>query len=322
ENPSSLREHQPTSGELTVPDGGLVRGVSWGTQGPALTLTTDDGDARLPLLPGQWLRFEVLSGDGVPARHCLGFTRVEETGRLQHCACPTGQGAERGFQCGACFAKDQMRLMHDYHRSGQAPSGLKTYLSQQHWLYIATFADGTTKVGTASERSKWSRLAEQGALVARYVARARDGAVVRHLEDAVSTNLPPTQFVRGAAKFAALLHPRPPLHLEQTNKAMADVVRDFVAGLALEGFEAVEEQWPRPGFSEAVALPSRRTAYPQPLDSGMHGIRLDSMLGPTALAGLDGVDGAFLVDLGGLKGRKIVLGDFTTDIPALQESLF
>lgn len=303
-------------------DGGLVRGVSWTEQGPALSLSTDDGDARLPLLPGQWLRFEVLSGDGVPARHCLGFTRVEESGQPQHFACPTGQGAERGFQCGACFAKDQMRLMHDFHRSGQASPGLKAYLAQQHWLYIATFADGTTKVGTASERSKWSRLAEQGALVARYVARARDGAVVRHLEDAVSTNLPPTQFVRGAAKFAALLHPRPPLHLEQTNKAMADVVRGYVAELALEGFEAVDEPWQRNGFSEAVAMPSRRTAYPQPLDSGRHGIRLDSLLGPTALAGLDGADGAFLVDLGGLKGQRIRLGDYQTEVPALQESLF
>lgn len=305
-----------------IPDGGLVRGVSWSHEGPSLSLQTDDGGARLPLLPGQWLRFEVLSGDGVPARFCLGFARVEESGQVEHLPCPSGQAAERGFQCGACFAKDQMRLMHDFHRSGQGSPGLKAYLSQQHWLYIATFADGTTKVGTASERSKWSRLAEQGALVARYVASAQDGSVVRHLEDAVSTNLPPTQFVRGAAKFAALLHPRPPLHLEQTNKAMADVVRDYVAGLSLEGFEPVNEQWARSEVSEGVAVPSNRTAYPQPLDSGRHGIRLDAMLGPTALAGLDGADGEFLVDLGALKGRKIHFGDYQTDVPALQGSLF
>lgn len=302
--------------------GGLVRGVSWSQEGPSLSLLTDDGGARLPLLPGRWLRFEVLSGHGVPARFCLGFTRVGESGQPARFPCPTGQGAELGFQCGACFAKDQMRLMHDFHRSGQGSPGLKAYLSQQHWLYIATFADGTTKVGTASGRSKWSRLAEQGALVARYVARAQDGAVVRHLEDAVSTKLPVTQFVRGAAKFAALLNPRPPLHLEQRNKAMADVVREYVAGLALDGFEPVEEQWLPSGFSQGVAVPSRRTAYPQPLDSGPHGIRLDAMLGPTALAGLDTASGEFLVDLGALKGRKIRFGDYQTDVPALQESLF
>lgn len=239
-----------------------------------------------------------------------------------HHRCPTNQPAERGFQCGSCFARDEMRYMHDYHRSGIAPPGLKLYLAQQHWLYIATFADGTTKVGTASQRSKWSRLATQGALVARYVARADNGSVVRELEDSVSTNLPPTQFVRSAAKYAALLHPRPPLHLEQTNKAMADVVRKHVVELALEGFEPVDEHWQRSDFSEAVALPGRRTAYPQPLDSGEHGMRLESMLGPTALAGLDGVEGEFLVDLGALKGRKIFFGNYQTDVPALQESLF
>ena len=302
--------------------GGLVRGVSWTEAGPALSLTTDDGDARLPLVPWQWLRFEVLSGDGVPDRHCLGFTRVEESGQPQHFPCTTGQDAQRGFQCGACFARDQMRPMHDFHRSGLAPPGLRAYLSQQHWLYIATFADGTTKVGTASQRSKWSRLAEQGALVARYVAKARDGAVVRHLEDAVSANLPPTQFVRGTTKFAGLLQPRPPLHLDRANDAMASVVRDYLAGLALDGFEPAEEQWQRSDFSEAVAIPGRRTAYPQPMSSGRHGVRLDSMLGPTVLAELDDADGKFLADLGALKGRKIRFGDYHTDVPALQESLF
>jgi hypothetical protein len=305
-----------------VPDGGLVRGVSWGADGPALSLTTDDADTRLPLSAGQWLRFWVESGAGVPARYCLGYTIVQGPADSEHFRCPTDAAAERGYQCGPCFGRDDFRFMHDFHRSGIAPPGLKAYLAQPHWLYIATFADGTTKVGTASDRSKWSRLAEQGALVARYVARARDGSVVRHLEDAVSANLPPTQFVRGAAKFAALLQPRPPLHLEQTNKAMADVVRDYVSGLALDGFETVDEQWERSAFADTVAGSGQRIAYPQPLDAGGHGMRLDSLLGGYALVSVDDADTAFLVDLAALKGKRILFGDFTTEIPALQESLF
>ncbi len=300
----------------------LVRGVSWSHDGPALSLTTDDGDARLPLGAGLWLRFRVQSGPDIPARYCLGYSAVQGPTETQHHPCPTGSAAGRGYQCGPCFARDDFRFMHDFHRSGFAPPGLKLYLAQPHWLYIATFADGTTKVGTASERSKWSRLTEQGALVARYVARARNGSVVRHLEDAVSGNLPPTQFVRAAAKFAALLHPRPPLHLEQTNKAMADVVRGYVAGLPLDGFEPVEEQWLRSEFSEAGALPGRRTAYPQPLTSGAHGMRLDSMVGSCALLAVDDAPTVFLADLGALKGHRIVLGEYTTDVPVLQESLF
>ncbi|MGA7206873.1 MAG: DUF2797 domain-containing protein [Specibacter sp.] len=305
-----------------MPDGGLVRGVSWSVDGPALSLTTDDGDARLPLSAGLWLRFWVESGAGVPARHCLGFTTVQGPTDSEHFRCPTDAAAERGYQCGPCFGRDDFRFMHDFHRSGIAPPGLKAYLAQPHWLYIATFADGTTKVGTASDRSKWSRLAEQGALVARYVARARDGSVVRHLEDAVSANLPPTQFVRGAAKFAALLHPRPPLHLEQTNSSMAAVVREYVAGLPVEGFETVTEQWERSAFSDDVTGPGPRIAYPQPLDAGGHGLRLDSMVGGCGLVGVDGADAAFLVDLAALKGRKIRFGEYSTEVPALQESLF
>jgi hypothetical protein len=45
---------------------------------------------------------------------------------------------------------------------------------------------GSTKVGTASGPRKWNRLAEQGAVAARYVARAQDGRVVRILEDLVT----------------------------------------------------------------------------------------------------------------------------------------
>lgn len=300
----------------------LVRGVSWSADGPALSLTSPtakhDADSLLTLEPDQWLRFRVQEGP----RLCLGYSKVAGPQDSTHFPCPDDSQAERGFQCGPCFAKDDFRFMHDFHRSGIAPPGMKAYLAQPHWLYIATFADGTTKVGTASQRSKWTRLAEQGALVARYVALAENGSVVRHLEDAVSANLPPTQFVRGAAKFAALLHPRPPAHLEQTNQAMADVVRDYVATLPGEGFAAVTEQWRRSNFSEKVASPSVRVAYPNALDTGKHGIKIESMLGGYALCTVDGHESSFLADLRALKGHKIELGDFATNVPALQESLF
>ncbi|WP_288023795.1 DUF2797 domain-containing protein [Arthrobacter sp.] len=162
-------------------------------------------------------RFRVEHGAGVPARYCLGFSVVLGPNDAEHHSCPTLQAAERGYQCGSCFARDDFRFMHDSHRRGIGPPGLKAYLAQPHWLYIATFADGTVKVGTASQRSKWSRLAEQGAIVARYVAHARDGSVVRMLEDAVSAELGLTQCVRGAATFASLLQPKPEAELDAVN---------------------------------------------------------------------------------------------------------
>jgi hypothetical protein len=303
--------------------GGLVRGVSWGPAGPSLSLTTDDdGGTHLPLLPGAWLRFQVEAGAGIPARYCLGYSTVQGPEDAQHFPCPTGAAAERGFQCGPCFARDEFRFMHDFHRSGIAPPGLRLYLAQPHWLYVATFADGTTKVGTASLRSKWSRLAEQGAIVARYVACARDGSVVRLLEDAVSEGLGLTQFVRGAAKFAALLQPRPEAGLDAANGAASDAVREFLGSQPQDGFDIVSEQWERSAFADAVAVPSQRIAYPQPLDSGEHGMRLESMVGSYALVAVDGAESEFLADLAALKGHKIRFGEYSTDVPALQESLF
>lgn len=303
-------------------DGGLVRGISWSPSGPALSLITDDADAQLPLAAGQWLRFEVLSGEGVPARFCLGYSSVQGPEESAHVRCPSGQPAERGFQCGACFARDELRYMHDFHRSGQAPPGMRRYLAQQHWLYIATFADGTTKVGTASNLSKWRRLAEQGALVARYVALAQDGAIVRLLEDSVTKELGLTQFVRAASKTASLLTPRTTAELEQRNREASGVVREFLGQHPLAGFETIDEQWQGSEFADAISDGGPRIAYPQPLGSGRHGMRLDSMLGANALVSLDDAEAAFVVDLGGLKGHRITFGAFTTDVPALQESLF
>lgn len=301
----------------------LVRGISWTPQGPALSLTTDDGGAaRLPLLPGQWLRFQVTAGNGVPARHCLGFMQVQGLEGATHHPCPTRQAAQRGYQCGACFARDEMRHMHDVHRGGFVPAGLRSYLAQPHWLYIATFADGTTKVGTASQRSKWSRLAEQGAVSAQYVALAQDGTVVRLLEDAVSQGKGLTQFVRAAAKAAALLNPRHLAGLRQLNQEAARTVRDLLAADSRPGFTVVEEPWEGSGFADGILGNRPRIAYPQPLDAGPHGLRLDSMLGSNALVKLDGAEPAFVADLGALRGRKIRFGEFTTEIPALQESLF
>lgn len=308
-------------------EGGLVRGVSWTPEGPFLSLTTDDGDARLPLSAGLWLRFRVESGPAVPARYCLGYSTVQGPVDSTYFRCLTGQAAERGYQCGACFSRDDFRFMHDFHRSGIAPAGLKAYLAQPHWLYVATFADGTTKVGTASQRSKWSRLAEQGALVAQYVARAANGSVVRVLEDAVTKELGLTQFVRGTTKFAALCQPRTTAQLETENQGRAAVVREFLDGFALEnlelnGFDVVSESWDRSTFANAAASPGRRIAYPQPLDSGEHGMLLESMIGGYALVTIDNAPSRFLVDIAALKGRRIVLGAYVTEVPALQESLF
>jgi hypothetical protein len=193
---------------------------------------------------------------------------------------------------------------------------------QEHWLYVATFADGASKVGTASNLRKWNRLAEQGAVVARYVARTVDGRVVRILEDMVTRDTGLGQQVRSTAKAEALTEPRPGAELDAINSGLAAKVRAALSQAAIDGFQVVEEEWVRPAQAAALCAPAARHAYPHALETGQHGFKVAALCGPNALAALPGTDAQFVVNLGRLAARAIVLGDFASDVPAVQEPLF
>ncbi|OFI37416.1 hypothetical protein BIU82_10160 [Arthrobacter sp. SW1] len=306
----------------------LVHGVAWDASpagglpdggSPALRLQSPSGErSAVPLTAGTGLGFRVLDG-----LWCLGHSKVHGPRDRTHVPCPEAAPAERGRQCGQCFARDDSRLMHDFHRGGSVPPGLRAYLMQPHWLYIASFANGATKVGTASAPRKWQRLAEQGAVHASYVAHAEDGRAVRILEDLVTRELGTPQLVRSSAKAAGLLEPRAVVGLSCVHKAAAVRTRELLDGLAMDGFSTVEEEWQRPGFAdEACDSYGRRHPYPQAFDGGTHGFTVRSLSGAIALAELPGEECGFIADLGALKGRRIEFGDYRTDVPALQDSLF
>ena len=205
----------------------LVHGVFWdGAAGrgrrsttaaaPVMRLQDPAGGFReLTLDAGSRLGFRVAA----EGKFCLGHHRVHGPADRDHVLCPAKAPAAKGNQCERCFVVDDSRLIHDFHRGGGVPPGLRAYLMQQHWLYVATFADGASKVGTASNLRKWNRLAEQGAVVARYVARADDGRVVRILEDMLTRDAGLPQQVRSAAKAAALVAPAPAVELDALNAA-------------------------------------------------------------------------------------------------------
>lgn len=307
----------------------LVHGVFWdgpqaskptdGGGAPVLRLQSPDGDfRRLSLGPGFRLGFAVAE----PGRFCLGHVRVQSAGARSHILCSRAAAAERGKQCERCFVLDEARLMHDFHRGGRVTPGLREYLMQEHWLYVATFAGGATKVGTASGPRKWNRLAEQGAAAAEYVARAEDGRVVRILEDLVTDGAGLPQQVRSAAKAEALLQPLPAARLAAVNAGAAEKVRTLLARTAVEGFETVAEQWVRPAHADPLYGTASRHAYPHPLERGRHGFAISALSGQNALAQLDGTDAGFVVNLSRLAARHIVLGDYASEVPAVQESLF
>ena len=307
----------------------LCRGVSWHRDGPVLSLATPDGVQHdLALAPGEpsgvrgaHLGFRMLSQYG--ERHCLGFHRVFGPEAREHTPCPQQTTAERGYQCGRCFSRDDLRFMHDVHRSGIAPDGLLSYLAQEHWLYVATFADGVSKIGTASNLRKWHRLAEQGAVVARYVACANDGRIVRVLEDTVTREVGLAQAVRASAKTSALASPRSGAALDGINAEFATSVRSLLRdGLDLPGYQVVEEQWEAPPSWSTVLGAAAVQLYPHSLAAGEHGFQVDALLGPTALAFIRGSEVPFLVDLSRLKGQRIELGPFMSEVPDVQAALF
>ncbi|GAB3531127.1 hypothetical protein GCM10027403_01030 [Arthrobacter tecti] len=297
----------------------LCHGVSWATSGPILELTTPQGTPKsLSLAEPQFVGFRV---DGPPGqRYCTGYAQAIGPTERNALPCPTQTTAERGYQCGPCFARDDFRFMHDVHRSGIAPPGLAAYLAQDHWLYIATFADGSTKVGTASNRSKWTRLAEQGAVVARFVAHTEGGRVVRVLEDTVTRHLGLPQGVRSAVKVAGLARPMPTDKLDAVNGENSALARELLRqDIDIDGFHGVDERWDPPASWRPV-LAARAQVYAPSPEAGEHGGEVRFLLGQVALVDLP--EGSFLLDLSRLRGRRLELGSFRSPPIAVQDELF
>ncbi|MFL4473229.1 DUF2797 domain-containing protein [Paeniglutamicibacter sp. MACA_103] len=305
----------------------LCRGIRWPASPGSPRLALDDAEHRghdAALDPGTRLGFTVL-----PGRWCLGHQLIQDRTHRTLVPCPDQALVATGTQCTACEAADQSRAMHDFHRSGRASPGLRDYLDQPHWLYVATFATGTTKIGTAAGPSKWRRLAEQGAISARYVAWCPDGASVRILEDLVTGRLGLTQQVRANSKVRGLLESHDTsARIDALNATSADSVRSLLAGLGpgiLAGSRVVEETWKAPdagrelleGFDAQALQP-----YPASLAEAAHGFEVAAVSGQVLGVRLGGQPEIFVANGALLKGRKLALGDYVTDSPPVQGALF
>jgi hypothetical protein len=105
------------------------------------------------------------------------------------------------------------------------------------------------------------------------------------------------------------------------------VIDSALAALATLGFAASRQEWTPP--DEGLALRSRphqgeRALYPHDLREGEHGFHIESCAGAQVLARLSpgSQDVQHVLDLGALKGRRIMLGDYTSPQTTLQAALF
>jgi hypothetical protein len=302
----------------------LVLGVAWSGGRPSLDLSAVDTGRRHAIsLLHRRLGLRITT----PGRFCTGWYGFANGSGGLH-PCPDAALATTSAQCEDCALRDQFRFAHQGHVGGYVPAALEPYLASPHWLYIATFADGISKVGTASEHRKRDRLDEQGPALASYVAYAANGRLVREAEDAVSRELQVPQHRRRAAKVAALAAPAP-AHLvaERHRETVAQAARLVTHTVWGPGLSSRVEPWVPPAAMGALAEPPPHGSwvpYPHRLSAGEHGWDIEACAGPAALAltepGEDAV--RFLVDLGELKGRRVVLGSFSSPPAEVQEALF
>ncbi|MBF8193032.1 DUF2797 domain-containing protein [Nonomuraea sp. K274] len=297
----------------------LWHGITWATGRPTLLLAdTTTGTLGQIEIVGRHLGLKVVDA----ARYCTGRYAFTDTFRVGPLCCPQQAAAERGGQCAACLERDDFRFAHQIHQGGHTPPALAAYMTQPHWLYIATFANAVSKVGTAAASRRKSRLDEQGPIRATYLAQAPDGRAVRHLEDALSRELGLTQAIRTTAKLAALIS-FDPGHVEDAHEKAVDQAITTLAALAMA---SEREAWTPSAESHALRDPQRspeRTLYPHDLRTGEHGFSVEACSGPHALARLSaGDDILYVLDLNALKGHRVVIGNYTSPPTTVQRSLF
>ncbi|SHF64299.1 DUF2797 domain-containing protein [Streptoalloteichus hindustanus] len=295
----------------------VCHGITWATGDPRLLLAPlPDGPLVYAEIMNQRLGFAVGAG-----RWCTGRYQFTDTVRVEALACPDRAPTEQGDQCARCLRQDEFRFAHQFHQHGNVPEALRQYMDQPHWLYLATFADGATKVGTAAEPRKQSRLDEQGALIATYLTRSPDGRAVRHLEDAITRGLQIPQTVRAVTKLRALANLTDLSTASATHDRHVARAADTLADM---GTPAMPEKWTPPAEGERMRVANGvRMPYPHDLRDGEHGFAVVSCVGTQVLAVLDGDDEVgYVLDLGALRGRRITLGPFVSPAAAFQSSLF
>ncbi|MFJ5984402.1 DUF2797 domain-containing protein [Lentzea sp. NPDC092896] len=253
-------------------------------------------------------------------RWCTGRYQFADTVRVEAVACPDRAETGQSAQCGRCFRQDEFRAAHRIHQGGPISDALRRYMDQPHGLYLATFANGATKVGTAAEPRKQSRLDEQGAIVATYLTTSPNGEVVRRLEEAITARLAISQSVRAATKLKTLAALS---DLSAATTSHEQAVTRAAGELAAMDVAVTFEQWTPPTEGDLLRAPGgTRMLYPHDLREGAHGFTVLSCVGTQVLVRLGESDVDYVLDLGSLKGRRVTLGSFASAAEAFQDSLF
>lgn len=282
---------------------------------------------QIPLTPGAYLGLRIpRDSEGELYRYCSGYTTgtsndptPEPEGisggasvGIRRVPCPEGTRIQRGQQCPRCAARDEFTALHSAHLyPGTLTESMRAYAMLEHRLYIATFPDGTHKVGTSSLHSTPRRLDEQAVATATYIALASDGLAIRRAEDAVTALAKIPQIKQVASKYRAWTNPLPGAQLRVAHQEAVARAREALAELACTEPEvpltALDEPW-IPSLAMNRPYAALRAQSPEPLapcdlglgdpglESGAAGFFCTGAVGQFLSAHTGDADAAFLVN--------------------------
>ena len=273
---------------------------------------------QIPLTPGAYLGLRIpRDSEGELYRYCAGYTTgtsndaAPEAGGasavIRRVPCPEGTRIQRGQQCPRCTARDEFTALHSAHLyPGTLTDSMRAYAMLEHRLYIATFPDGTHKVGTSSLHSTPRRLDEQAVATATYIALAPDGLAIRRAEDAVTALAKIPQVKQVASKYRAWTNPLPGAQLRVAHQEAVARAREALAELARTDPEvpltALDEPW-IPSLAMNRPYAALRAQSPEPLapcesclESGVAGFFCTGAAGQFLSAHTGDADAAFLVN--------------------------
>lgn len=271
---------------------------------------------QIPLTPGAYLGLRIpRDSEGELYRYCAGYTtgtsNTPESGGasagIRRVPCPEGARIQRGQQCPRCTARDEFTALHSAHLyPGTLTESMRAYAMLEHRLYIATFPDGTHKVGTSSLHSTPRRLDEQAVATATYIALAPDGLAIRRAEDAVTALAKIPQVKQVASKYRAWTNPLPGAQLRSAHQEAVARAREALAELARTEpdvpLTALDEPW-IPSLAMNRPYAALRAQSPEPLapcdpglESGAAGFFCTGAAGQFLSAHTGDADAAFLVN--------------------------
>lgn len=277
---------------------------------------------QIPLTPGAYMGLRIpRDSEGELYRYCAGYTTgtsndaaPESAGisggasvGIRRVPCPEGTRIQRGQQCPRCTARDEFTALHSAHLyPGTLTESMRAYAMLEHRLYIATFPDGTHKVGTSSLHSTPRRLDEQAVATATYIALAPDGLAIRRAEDTVTALAKIPQVKQMAGKYRAWTNPLPGAQLRVAHQEAVARAREALAEMARTEPEvpltALDEPW-IPSLAMNRPYAALRAQSPEPLvpcdpgtESGAAGFFCTGAAGQFLSAHTGDADAAFLVN--------------------------